>query len=373
MPNWKRLRAGGVHGTPAILRPDPLSDRLDDARDRSRTRRPSRPRFPGGRPRDGTEGADLGPLARRAGDLERRIGESGLTVGVVGLVGDASGGRGQGLLRLGPREPDSVRGAAEAGRRVSAGALRGRRADRRARRPSSRPRSWPRFVAMPAGRDSPPSARASRAFRMISSCSRPHDRRDASRVPDRPRALRPQPSGSDDALPRGHRRHRPSLRVRGPAADATACRTTISPGIAAPSTSTTRSWTGSLGQWMRRAEEDGATLIVNSDHGFKWGERSVLRERIPRPGDGGILAPPRRRLRGLGRPGEDESRERSRDRVRRRADRGGAARSSGRQALDGKSDPRRVSRPRRRRLARISRRVAVRRLAADRDVREGSE
>jgi predicted AlkP superfamily phosphohydrolase/phosphomutase/tetratricopeptide (TPR) repeat protein len=26
-----------------------------------------------------------------------------------------------------------------------------------------------------------------------------------------------------------------------------------------------------LGQWMRRAEEDGATLIVTSDHGFKWG------------------------------------------------------------------------------------------------------
>ncbi len=25
-----------------------------------------------------------------------------------------------------------------------------------------------------------------------------------------------------------------------------------------------------IGQWMRRAEEDGATLIVNSDHGFKW-------------------------------------------------------------------------------------------------------
>ncbi|HEV2064338.1 MAG TPA: alkaline phosphatase family protein [Thermoanaerobaculia bacterium] len=27
-----------------------------------------------------------------------------------------------------------------------------------------------------------------------------------------------------------------------------------------------------LGQWMRRAEEDGATLVVHSDHGFKWGE-----------------------------------------------------------------------------------------------------
>jgi predicted AlkP superfamily phosphohydrolase/phosphomutase len=26
-----------------------------------------------------------------------------------------------------------------------------------------------------------------------------------------------------------------------------------------------------LGQWMRRAEEDGATLVVTSDHGFKWG------------------------------------------------------------------------------------------------------
>ena len=27
-----------------------------------------------------------------------------------------------------------------------------------------------------------------------------------------------------------------------------------------------------LGQWMRRAEEDGATLVVTSDHGFKWGD-----------------------------------------------------------------------------------------------------
>ncbi len=33
-----------------------------------------------------------------------------------------------------------------------------------------------------------------------------------------------------------------------------------------------------LGQWMRRADEDGATLIVNSDHGFKWGgDRSCER------------------------------------------------------------------------------------------------
>jgi predicted AlkP superfamily phosphohydrolase/phosphomutase len=33
-----------------------------------------------------------------------------------------------------------------------------------------------------------------------------------------------------------------------------------------------------LGQWMRRAEEDGATLLVHSDHGFKWGsDRSCER------------------------------------------------------------------------------------------------
>jgi predicted AlkP superfamily phosphohydrolase/phosphomutase len=36
-----------------------------------------------------------------------------------------------------------------------------------------------------------------------------------------------------------------------------------------------------IGQWMRRAQEDGATLLVSSDHGFKWGsdrpcERSSL-------------------------------------------------------------------------------------------------
>ena len=36
-----------------------------------------------------------------------------------------------------------------------------------------------------------------------------------------------------------------------------------------------------LGQWMRRAEEDGATLIVNSDHGFKWGDdRSCSRDSL---------------------------------------------------------------------------------------------
>ena len=36
-----------------------------------------------------------------------------------------------------------------------------------------------------------------------------------------------------------------------------------------------------LGQWMRRAEEDRATLIVQSDHGFKWGaDRSCERSSL---------------------------------------------------------------------------------------------
>ena len=36
-----------------------------------------------------------------------------------------------------------------------------------------------------------------------------------------------------------------------------------------------------LGQWMRRAKEDGATILVHSDHGFKWGEdRTCARSSI---------------------------------------------------------------------------------------------
>ena len=34
---------------------------------------------------------------------------------------------------------------------------------------------------------------------------------------------------------------------------------------------------GLLGQWMRRAEEDGATLMICSDHGFKWDEDRTCR------------------------------------------------------------------------------------------------
>jgi len=38
-----------------------------------------------------------------------------------------------------------------------------------------------------------------------------------------------------------------------------------------------------IGQWMRRADEDGATLIVNSDHGFRWGPGARDGEKDDRP------------------------------------------------------------------------------------------
>ncbi len=42
-----------------------------------------------------------------------------------------------------------------------------------------------------------------------------------------------------------------------------------------------------LGQWMRRAEEDGATLIVNSDHGFRWGSERSCEKASRDPGTAG--------------------------------------------------------------------------------------
>jgi predicted AlkP superfamily phosphohydrolase/phosphomutase/tetratricopeptide (TPR) repeat protein len=43
-----------------------------------------------------------------------------------------------------------------------------------------------------------------------------------------------------------------------------------------------------IGQWMRRADEDGATLIVNSDHGFKWGDDRSCERASLNPGTAGF-------------------------------------------------------------------------------------
>ena len=60
------------------------------------------------------------------------------------------------------------------------------------------------------------------------------------------------------------------------AADASPALPCISPKDAAAFGSTAALYYGAidaiLGQWMRRAREDGATLLVTSDHGFKWGD-----------------------------------------------------------------------------------------------------
>ncbi len=61
---------------------------------------------------------------------------------------------------------------------------------------------------------------------------------------------------------------------------------------------------------MRRADEDGATLIVNSDHGFKWGAERPCERSSLESVDRGVLAPHRRRVRGLRRPGPGELRAR---------------------------------------------------------------
>ncbi len=81
-----------------------------------------------------------GALPRRARDLERGLG-LGRAGRRRGLVGHAPRRGGQGLLRLGPREPDPLRGARAAGTRLSRVAFGRRRADRGARGPRSRTRS----------------------------------------------------------------------------------------------------------------------------------------------------------------------------------------------------------------------------------------
>lgn len=69
-----------------------------------------------------------------------------------------------------------------------------------------------------------------------------------------------------------------------------------------------------LGQWMRRAEEDGATLIVLSDHGFKWGAGRPC----DRPSAGANTAAYWHRMRGVlaaWRQGIPPSRQRGRERI----------------------------------------------------------
>ena len=97
-----------------------------------------------------------------------------------------------------------------------------------------------------------------------------------------------------------------------------------------------------IGQWMRRAQEDGATLIVNSDHGFKWGDDRSCERGSLNPGTAAFWHRLDGRLRRLGRARAEEHRAREGERLRRRADRRGAARPSRRSQGAGRADPRGV-------------------------------
>jgi predicted AlkP superfamily phosphohydrolase/phosphomutase len=81
-----------------------------------------------------------------------------------------------------------------------------------------------------------------------------------------------------------------------------------------------------LGQWMRRAEEDHATLLVNSDHGSKVWAKTAPASALLWLVDGRLLASARRSLRGVGRARRRKGREEPLD-VRNRAHGAGASRS----------------------------------------------
>ena len=270
MPNWKRLTAEGYSARLQSFMPAALA--RSSGRPSRRASGPDVHRVLDFQEVDPASGQKV-PISGRsravpaiwnvasaAGEIGRRR----------GLVGDASGRGGLGLLRVGPREPDPLRGAAARRRRVSGGARGRRGADPGAGRRASPTRSSPasstcrrrrsrRVRAGTAGLENPLVALVA------------HRRRHARSAADRARSLRPESARSADALLRGHRRDRARVRVL-----------TSPPRMSCVSEADFARYRARrdeyyalvdriLGQWMRRAEEDGATLIVNSDHGFRWG------------------------------------------------------------------------------------------------------
>ena len=301
------------------LPPDPLAGRLDDARDRRRPRRAPGARLPGGGSGQRAEGPDLGPLARGARRLEPRV-----RVGRLGrrgrAGGHASGRGGRGLLRLRPREPDPLREPAARGRRVSGVPRGGRRAGRRPRGARRPPRSS--RASSPCRRTRSRGARASGAG-MENPVVALARILGATRVESahRARALRPQPARPDDGLPRGHRRDRPRLRVVRAAAPRRASPRRTSRATRRAVDEYYALVDRILGQWMRRAagrrRDARSSTPTTASSGAPTGPASALAQLV----HGRLLAPPRRRVRGLGRAGPPERRARPGLDVRRRADR----------------------------------------------------
>ncbi len=283
MPNWKRLTDGGVFGDGSRAS-CPCSRRSSGRRSRrasgptstacSISRRSTRRRG---------QKVPISGESRAVPAIWNVASAAGRTVGVVGWWATHPAEEVNGLLHHRPREPDPLQGPAAGRRRPTrsrstAGveqiiARDGRVADAELAAVHRRAR-WRRSRRLRAGGKGP---------RQSVRRAREHPRRDPRPAADRARPLRPLTAGPHGPLPRGNRRHRPRLRLVRAAEDGLR----LGGGLQARSAGAVDEYyvlvDKLLGQWMRRAAEDGATLVINSDHGFKWGDGPHLRALVAQP------------------------------------------------------------------------------------------
>ena len=353
MPNWKRLDRGGVHRAAEELHADPLAGRLDDA-----SRPASGPTshrvldFQEVDPKTGQK-VPISGDSRAVPAIWNVASAAGRTVGVVGwwathpaeevngffVTDHASPILFEGLPRAGVAYPASLAPGVEQivardGHVVRRGA--------RARSSTCPPAEIAAARAAGAGLENPivALARILGATRVQQRIARDlYDRN----LPD-----------LMIALPRGHRRHRPRLRVRTCRRRWTASRRRTSRGTAGRSTSTTRSSTSCSGSGCagpRRTARRSSSTPTTASSGA-----------TDRPCERSSLNPATaafwHRLDGVfaawGARVRHGARARRRQRLRHRADGLGAARASGRPALERHGRSARPSTARRRRRARTS-------------------
>ncbi len=270
MPNWKRLAAEGIHGADSRASCRFSRRPLDDRRDRRRAG-PSTASSISRRsdPKTGRK-VPVSGHSRAVPAVWNLASAAGRKVGVVGWWATHPAEEVNGLLRFRPRQPAALRETCRAPASPSRRARGRRRAGRRARRRASPTRSSRGSSTSPPGEIA--KARASGAgmenpivaLARILAATRVYHRiaRDLYDR-NRPDLMALYLQGTDEiahvfapytaAAPGVRRRKRTSGATTG------RCRCT------------TRVVDKILGQWMRRAQEDGATLVVHSDHGFKWG------------------------------------------------------------------------------------------------------
>ncbi len=162
---------------------------------------------------------------------------------------------------------------------------------------------------------------------------------DPHHAADRPGSVRPRTPGPARGVFRGDRRDRPRLRRGDAAAPSVRVRRRVPPGPPGGR------------DLLRRGRPHSRPVDAPRPRGrrdpdrefrprLQMGERPDVRALLARVFDGGLLAPDRRRLRGVGGAGHPGPRRRSPERVRPRSDRARSARRSARRENDGKGDSR---------------------------------